>query len=383
VRGAVTAHVSRAIEWQLTTEARDVLKSIRWMAVSGLIWLMIALISSGQVLITQPARMGRLLPINLALNVPTYTFWWLITPVLFYLANRFRLDDGARVVTVGVHVAGALTVALVPSAASAWFILIVDPTVLPSAASASGRTLLAIRYGSDIITYFAVVVVATGIRLWDSSRSSELHAARLEGALAVSRLEALSVQMQPHFLYNALNSVAMLIRAGSYDNALNAVVGYGALLRAVLDPDATELPLREEVAFIRRYLELELLRFPGSFTTSIELGSGTADALVPRLVLLPLVENALHHAFSGAEASAHLTIAASARNGHLHVTVSDNARGMPAGAPPPDTRGLGVANTRRRLAACYGDDQALEYDSAPGRGTSVHMRMPCRVAAVA
>ena len=363
------------------TDTRDLLKSVRWMAVSGAVWLTLALISSGQMLITQQARVGRLAPFIIALNVPTYTFWWLVTPVLFHLADRFRLEDGPRARTIGVHAVGALTLALVPSAASAWFILILDPTMLPSAASASGRTLLGLRYGSDIITYSAVIVVATGIRLWDSSRSSELHAARLEGALAVSRLEALSVQMQPHFLYNALNSVAMLIRAGAHDTALNAVIGYGALLRAVLDPEAVELPLREEVAFIRRYLELELLRFPGSFTTSIEMGPDTADALVPRLVLLPLVENALHHAFSGAEESAHLGIAASAGNGQLRVTVSDNGRGMPGGQPTSDTRGLGVANTRRRLVACYGDEQALEFESAEGRGTTVHVRMPWRVAA--
>ncbi len=191
------------------------LRSIRWMALSGMIWLMLALISSGQMLITQPARMGRLLTVVLAFNVPTYAFWWLATPFLFYLANRFRLESGARATTVGLHVVAALALALVPSAASTLFIQILDPGMLPSAASAAGRTLLGLRYGFDIITYIAVIGVATGIRFWDSSRDSELHAAQLERALAVSRLEALSVQMQPHFLYNALNSVAMLIRAES------------------------------------------------------------------------------------------------------------------------------------------------------------------------
>jgi sensor histidine kinase YesM len=184
------------------------------------------------------------------------------------------------------------------------------------------------------------------------------------------------MQMQPHFLYNALNSVAMLIRARSYDKALNAVIGYGALMRGVLAAGAAELPLRDEIAFIRRYLELELLRFPESFTTSIEVDPAAADALVPRMLLLPLVENALHHAFTGREQGAHLRIAASAQNGQLRVTVSDNGQGLPLGWSAANTSGLGVSNTRRRLIASYGERQTLEFESFAGKGTSVHVTMP-------
>ncbi len=355
------------------------LKSIRWMAVSGVIWLLLALISTGQMLISQQRWIsGPPVHVILSLNVPTYAFWWLVTPLLFHLSNRFRLESGVRATAVAVHVAAALALALIPSAASTGFMRLLEPGLMPGA----GRNLLGLRYGFDVITYIAVIGVATGIRLWDSSRESELHAARLESALAVSRLEALSVQMQPHFLYNALNSVAMLIRAKAYPKALDAVVGYGTLMRAVLDADGAELPLHEEVAFIRGYLELELLRFPDSFTTSIELGPETADALVPRMLLLPLVENALHHGFTGAEASAHFGIEASARNGKLRVTVSDNGQGMPTGWSVSNTSGLGVVNTRRRLVACYGEDQALEFEGRVEGGTLVHVSLPWRVASV-
>lgn len=313
--------------------------------------------------------------------MPTYTFWWVVTPFLFYLANRFRLESAARATVIAVHIAAALTLAIVPSAAGAWFMHLLDPGLLPSAAS-GGRTLLGLRYGFDVITYIAVIGVATGIRLWNSSRDAELLAARLEGALAVSRLEALSVQMQPHFLYNALNSVAMLIRLQSYEKALDAVIGYAALLRAVLSGEAAELPLGDEIAFIRRYLELELLRFPGSFTTSIEIEPGAAELLVPRMLLLPLVENALHHGFAGHERSAHLGITASTRNGQLCVTVSDNGQGLPHGWSASSSSGLGVNNTIRRLVASYGQRQALEFESRAGQGTSVRVTMPRRVVSV-
>jgi signal transduction histidine kinase len=350
------------------------------MVASGAIWLMLALISTGQMMISQQGWIsGRPVYVILSLNVPTYAFWWLVTPLLFHLANRFRLDSGGRVAALVVHVAAALGLALVPSAASTWFMRMLDPGLMPGA----GRNLLGLRYGFDIITYVAVIGVATGIRLWDASREGELRAARLQSALVSSRLEALSLQMQPHFLYNALNSVAMLIRAREYQKALDAVIGYASLMRAVLNQDAGDLPLRDEIAFINRYLELELLRFPDSFTASVDIGPEAAGALVPRMLLLPLVENALHHGFTGEETAAHLGIVATARNGRLKVTVWDNGQGMPPGWSASNTSGLGLANTRRRLLACYGEDQALEFESGVGVGTTVHVRMPWRHSAVA
>ncbi len=139
--------------------------------------------------------------------------------------------------------------------------------------------------------------------------------------------------------------------------------------------------MSEEVAFIRKYLEMELLRFPDSFTTSVEIGPGAADALVPRLLLLPLVENALHHAFTGEEASAHLGIHASTRDGQLLLSVHDNGQGMPRGFASSRTAGLGIANTRQRLLACYGEDQAMDFTEGAGhRGTVVQLRMPLRLA---
>ncbi|MBI3791776.1 MAG: histidine kinase [Gemmatimonadetes bacterium] len=353
---------------------------IRFMAVSGAIWLTLAVVSLSQMAISMPGwTSGRPTQVVLALHAPTYASWWLLTPFIFRLADRYRVDERPRGAALAVHAAAALSIALVPTAASVAFMQLIDTGLMPGA----GRNLLGLRYGFDVITYLGVVGVATGLRLRDASRRGELRALRLEGALARARLAALSSQLEPHFLYNALNSVAMLIRRKDHERALSAVVGYGALLRGVVAGEATEVPLRDEIAFIERYLELEQLRFPGALTTSLAIPADAADALVPRLLLLPLVENALHHGFVDATADARLDITARATGERLLVSVADNGRGFQPDAAGTTGTGQGLANTRQRLATCYGDDQALTFETGAGRGTTVHVDMPRRTVATA
>jgi two-component system, LytTR family, sensor kinase len=207
-----------------------------------------------------------------------------------------------------------------------------------------------------------------------------MGAARLESQLAQSRMQALMAQLRPHFLYNALNSVAMLIRAGNRDQALEAVLGYGELLRKTLGADVREVPLRDELAFLDRYLAIERMRFSDTLSATIKSDPGVDDALVPSLVLQPLVENALHHGLSGVEADARLEIIATRHDSALRLEVRDNGTGLPGDWRLEHATGLGLQSTQSRLRERYGDRHHFELHSPLEGGTSVIIEIPFRTA---
>jgi two-component system, LytTR family, sensor kinase len=234
---------------------------------------------------------------------------------------------------------------------------------------------------SSLVEYAAVCGAAIILDLSRREREHLIGAARLESQLTQSRMQALTAQLRPHFLYNALNGVAMLIRAGANDRALESVLGYSELLRRTLDADRTELPLREELAFLDRYLAIERMRFSDTLSATIYAEPGVGDALVPNLVLQPLVENALRHGLSNMETDAELEVIASRHANALRLEVRDNGVGLPADWRLDTVKGVGLESTRSRLRQCYGDRHHFELHSRLEGGTSVIIEIPYRTAA--
>jgi LytS/YehU family sensor histidine kinase len=187
------------------------------------------------------------------------------------------------------------------------------------------------------------------------------------------------MQLNPHFLFNALNSIAMLVRGGRNDEAVRMLAGLGDLLRAVLDDQRPhEVPLRDELDFLRRYLDIEQIR-AGRLRVSVDVAPDAMEARVPNLILQPIVENAIRHGIARSSAAGLVEIGAWRENGSLLLSVRDDGPGVGEGA----TDGVGLRNTRARLARMYGDAQTLEMGDAEGGGTRVTLRIPFRAAAEA
>lgn len=296
--------------------------------------------------------------------------WAFLTPAIIALYRRnplwrrpFRSAPLHLAAAVGF---AALVVAATPP----------GPGTSPSPYSARLASDLPPRAG----TYLLVVAALAVLDVARQVRLAALRAARLETQLAGARLSTLRTQLHPHFLFNTLNGLLPLITADP-DAAGRVLVQLGDLLRASFRPGASPLvPLAEEVDFLRRYLTLEATRFHDRLTVRLDVAPETLGAFVPSLVLQPLVENAVKHGVSLRPGPGSVRLSARRDGGMLVVEVGNDAAPEDA-APASTSNGVGLANTRARLAQLYGEAASLEAGSGtPGEFVSV-LRLPWSVAA--
>ncbi|HMG20928.1 MAG TPA: histidine kinase [Kofleriaceae bacterium] len=226
-------------------------------------------------------------------------------------------------------------------------------------------------------------VLATGIAI-DAARrrrESELARAQIEAQLAYAQLAALRAQLQPHFLFNTLNAAVALARAGDAEATAHVLVLLGDLLRQLLRRDAPhEVPLREELALLEIYLEIQRVRFGDRLRIGWDVADDVRDALVPQLVLQPLVENALQHGIATRTRAGRLDITAARRGDQLRLAVCDDGPGIAPGFSLAATTGVGLRNTRERLRRLYGERGDLALATA-GERTTAAIELPLHTAA--
>jgi len=206
----------------------------------------------------------------------------------------------------------------------------------------------------------------------DETRRLQAEAAELHAQLADARLNALRTQLNPHFLFNTLNAISTLVEEDPR-GVRRMIARLGDLLRHTLDEgDEQEIPLARELEMLRQYLDIMEVRFQGNLDVSIEPEPSLDDALVPNLVLQPLVENAFRHGLAPMQTVGRVVVRVVRDDGDLVLTVRDNGRG-----PAKEVReGVGLTNTRARLTQLYGDRQRLALTAAEGGGALVEVRFP-------
>ena len=235
----------------------------------------------------------------------------------------------------------------------------------------------------DALAYVALIGLAHAGVFHRRYREREQQAALLEGRLNQARLRALQAQLQPHFLFNTLNGIATLLRrdpatAGEMLHSLSE------LLRIALSSsDRQEIPLREELDFLGRYLAIQRMRFGDRLQVSEEIDASAMDCLVPALVLQPLVENAIRHGFEPSGQPGKLRIAAARDGEWLKLTVADDGVGLAAGDRDREGAGVGLANVRERLATLHAGAHEFVIAERPEGGVVVNIRLPARTARVA
>jgi two-component system LytT family sensor kinase len=209
------------------------------------------------------------------------------------------------------------------------------------------------------------------------------RAAHLETQLAQAQLEALKMQLHPHFLFNTLNAVAAL-QLDDPETARRMLVLLSDFLRATLEnAGVQEVSVAREVDFVSRYLEIERVRFPKKLTVEIEIEPGARAALAPNLILQPIVENAIRHGIAAKACAGRVEIHAGSRNGSLQLRVRDTGPGLNGANPQAMHEGRGLAITRARLERMYGAAACLSFRSAPGGGLEVEIEIPFSTAAAA
>lgn len=226
--------------------------------------------------------------------------------------------------------------------------------------------------------YWLAVCAAQVIGFASRLQARERRAAELEAGLAKARLEALQSQLQPHFLFNTLNAISALILVDP--RAADAMLAnLSDLLRITLDRRSDrESPLADELAVLERYLEIQKVRFQGRLQVAMEISPECLGAAVPTMILQPIVENALEHGLSRVGEGGTVGIRASRHGDRLRMEVTDNGPGMPAGEPDRARPGIGLSNTRARLAALHGSRGELELRNLQPAGFLVAITIPFR-----
>jgi sensor histidine kinase YesM len=315
----------------------------------------------------------------LKMGMPYWFIWILLTPIILWVVDRAPLEGPWSVATVLLHLVVAVVVTMLHSALQNLIVLAFGIIRFPSLhallAGLLGAGVRSLTF--DLPAYGAILALLYAIGYYRRFRERERAAAELEVQLARAQLEALRSQLNPHFFFNAMNSVAMLVRAQRNDEAVRSLAGLSELMRYVLqDHPAAEVPLAEELGFLQRYLAIERVRFQDRLRVVVEAAPDTPDAWVPNLVLQPLVENAIRHGI-GRRAAASLVEITAARDGdRLLLTVRDDGPGLNGTKTPAPSTGVGLRNIRERLTRLYGTEQSLELREAEGGGVVARISLP-------
>jgi two-component system, LytTR family, sensor kinase len=304
----------------------------------------------------------------LATSMTSALLWVPLTVMAFWLAERFPLARERLRGAVAVHLAAATCVCLVRATA----VVVLNPWVGWYPTLPPFTTVLATSFQNNFFLYGLLTGVAHALHYGRKYRERETQ-------LVQARLDVLKAQLHPHFLFNTLNTISSLVHhdAAAADRMIARLSG---LLRRTLDEAGTsEVPLRDELAFLESYLEIEQARFEDRLTVCWAVDPAALDARVPHLILQPLVENAIRHGIAPRAAPGVLRIAAERVNGSLRLEVRDDGVGLGA-SPRAAGRGVGLRNTRARLAELYGEDHRLDLREARAGGTVLTMVIPFRPA---
>ena len=330
------------------------------------------------------AGRDRTLLAALRAQMPWWLLWVLFMPAVLSLARRWRFDGPRWPASAAVHLLLGLGIAIAHGVAFAVLYHQVTGVQLAPSLGAEVRVFLGRFLFTDILTYAATIGAYWSVEYFSHFRRStlaaarsEARAARLQLRLAEARIHALRMELNPHFLFNALNSVAGLVRRREHDAAVDMLARLGELLRTTLDRTMPpEVTLAEELALLRRFLDIELVRFGDRLRVVWEIEADAYDALVPPLVLQPLVENALRHGIARRSGAGLLHVSARRAGLSLELAVRDTGEGLGGSGQPP-REGIGLKNTRARLDELYGEGAAsVELANVQGGGARTRLLLP-------
>lgn len=319
------------------------------------------------------------LPFLIALNLGWWYAWACLTPGILWLsrwAPFLERDSWKRAVMVhipGVFVMTTLHVLLTVAAQTGIIWLLGSE---PRSWLTEAQRIFFNYFDWEMMTYWAIVGLSHALRYHSEAQDRALRESHLETHLVEARLQALQRQLQPHFLFNTLNTISALMHR-DVDAADSMIAKLSDLLRISLqNVGVQEVTLKQELDFLSKYLEIEQTRFRDRLTIQFDISPDTLDALVPTLLLQPLVENAIKHGIGPRSAPGTVTIRSARTGGFLELEVIDNGVGLSQSRMTDFNRGIGLGNTRSRLEHLYGGSHRFEFREPPGGGLAVRIVTP-------
>jgi two-component system, LytTR family, sensor kinase len=330
-----------------------------------LLWSVPGVLTALQEGLLTPGGMGSFRE-SLLEHVPPWWVWAAATPLIMRVGQRHAAAGGAWARTLPWHI-GLASLAIACHALTYLLCMRLAGALVTTASFSTLLPLFVVKV--TVLGAFAYAgTLALALGLVERRRRAEL-----EASVARGQLDALRAQVQPHFLFNALNSVAMLVRKHDSQGAVRVLSLLGDLLRASLRVGgAPEVTLAEEIAFVGAYLAVEKVRFADRLAVRFDVEPGTESASVPTFLLQPLVENAVRHGLAPRPTGGSLEVRAFRLDGRLCLEVIDDGVGLVDGA----VDGVGLANVRARLEQSYADAHRFAVEPGPGGGARVHIELP-------
>jgi len=306
----------------------------------------------------------------------TYAYLWaLLTPIIVWLAKRFPVDQRGWYRVLPVHVVACVLLSAVQKSI---LVLLVPPMSPQWQVHDFSSLLRIILVGMDygIMLYGIVLLVHYALKYYSHYQEGRVQASQLEARLAQAQLQALKMQLHPHFLFNTLHSISTLVQEDPAAADM-MIARLSELLRLSLENSGVQqVPLSKELEFIESYLGIEQIRFEDRMQVRFDIDPETLDAQVPNLILQPLVENAVHHGLGGGSGD-RIEIRSRHTDGKLILQVLDNGPGLgDPNVPAPPGKGLGLANTRARLETLYGKSHDFVVRSASNGGVEAAILIP-------
>ncbi|HSL71722.1 MAG TPA: histidine kinase [Longimicrobiales bacterium] len=316
----------------------------------------------------------------LIMHTPFWLLWAAFFPLIVLIARRLPVRLGQARLIVPLHLLIGLVVAIAHFTLLLYFMGVIGHATWAYEGHTWGQHYLP-RMREDllahIITYFLLLVLIFAWMYYRQLKERELQASRLAEQLSQARLHALRMQLNPHFLFNALNSIAMLVRRSDQKQAVTMLAGLSDLLRHVLEESGAEqVRLSDELTFLRRYLDIEKIRFSDRLHVDFDIADETLDAFVPNLVLQPLVENAIRHGVGRKVGAGTVRVIARKLDDRLVLQVSDDGPGL--SQPAVVGAGVGLGNTRARLAQLYAEQGRFELHNRASGGAVASITIPFR-----
>jgi two-component system LytT family sensor kinase len=309
----------------------------------------------------------------------SFGYWYVpaaLTGPIFRLTQRFPIESARRVRALTLHLLGGAAFSLVHLVCTMTVAVALWPRAPYPFATRAQRIYLT-NLDWALMTYSAIVGLSYAFAYYRESQARAVRAAHLEARLAEARLKTLEAELHPHFLFNTLHAISTLVHTQP-ESADRMISRLSDLLRITFSRSgAACVPLHEELEFLQRYLEIEQTRFQDRLTVEYEIDPDTLDAEVPRLILQPLVENAIKHGVAPRQGPGTVSIVSRRDGSQLCLVVRDNGVGLTGGTRDRLHGGVGLSNTRDRLECLYGTDQALDFIES-GPGLTVEMRFPFR-----
>lgn len=304
--------------------------------------------------------------------------WAFLTPSVLWLGDRFPIEPGRKFSNLTIHFAASILFVSVHICLYAVSFVLSPQAKVPEFPQRI-KDLLISDFAFCFFTYWILLCILFATKYYRAYRERALKAAQLSESLARTELQVLKMQLQPHFLFNTLNTISELVHEDT-EAADKMITQLSGLLRGVLENEGTQkVTLQEELEFLNKYLDIEQIRYANRLVVQLNLSPNTLGALFPSMCLQPLVENAIRHSIAPRPEGGRITISSKSEADSLCLVVADDGPPISMDLSPNFDGGIGLSNTQKRLRALYGSDHDLKIRVDENSGFQVAIRIPLEI----